>query len=39
MCRKANIWYIPHIMYLVYQSTTSNYYAAENINLIVEITF
>jgi hypothetical protein len=25
-------------MYLVNQSTTSNYYAAENINLITEIT-
>jgi len=38
MCRKANIWYILHNMYLVNQSTTSNYYAAENINSIAEIT-
>jgi len=38
MCRKANIWYIPHNMYLVNQSTTSNYHEAENINLITEIT-
>jgi hypothetical protein len=38
MCRKANVWYILHNMYLVNQSTTFNYYAAENINSIAEIT-
>jgi len=37
MCRKANIWYISHNMYLVNQSITSIYYAAEDINLIAEI--
>jgi hypothetical protein len=29
MCRKANIWYIPHNTYLVNQSTASNYYAVK----------
>jgi hypothetical protein len=38
ICCKANIWYIPHNMYLVSQSTTSNYNAAEDINLIAEFT-
>jgi len=38
MCHKANIWYISYNMYIVNQSSTSNCYAAKNINLIVEIT-